>query len=61
MVLELVCNERIKGETAKLLPPDSYQLPNGRATMHKIYHDKEHPTRLVLPVIPKAVNVLYKD
>jgi len=58
--LELACNEPLDGEDAKLLPPDSYHLPSGRATMHKIYRDKDYPSRLVLPYIPKEYNVLNK-
>lgn len=57
MELELSCNESIDEATAKLLPPDSYHLPSGRATTHKIYRDKNHASRLVLPVIPKAHRV----
>ncbi|MCK9508175.1 MAG: hypothetical protein M0Q54_07030, partial [Pigmentiphaga sp.] len=55
--LELACNESIDGDEAKLLPPDSYHLPSGRATMHKIYRDADHPSRLMLPVVPKAFMV----
>src|SRR5690606_23845084 len=50
--LELSCNEAIDDASAKLLPPDSYHLPSGRATAHKIYRDADHPSRLILPVIP---------
>lgn len=49
--LELSCNESIDEAEAKLLPPDSYHLPSGRATTHKIYRDKDHPSRLILPVV----------
>ena len=56
--LELACNEPLESEDVKLLPPDSYHLPSGRATTHKIYRDKEHPSRLILPFIPKEQNVL---
>jgi len=56
--LELACNEPLDGEDAKLLPPDSYHLPSGRATFYKIYRDKNHQSRLILPVIPKEKNVL---
>lgn len=58
--LELMCNEPLDGEDAKLLPPDSYHLPSGRATMHKIYRDADHPSRLVLPYIPTKHNVLHQ-
>lgn len=51
--LELSCNESIDEANAKLLPPDSYHLPSGRATSHKIYRDAAHRSRLVLPVIPR--------
>lgn len=56
--LELACNEPLDGEDAKLLPPDSYHLPSGRATFHKIYRDKDHHSRLILPFIPKDKNIL---
>ena len=52
--LEISCNESIDEGTAKLLPPDSYHLPSGRPTTHKFYRDRQHPSRLVLPVIPNA-------
>jgi predicted acyl esterase len=55
--LDLACNEPLDGEDAKLLPPDSYHLPSGRATTHKIYRDADHPSHLVLPVIPKQFDV----
>ncbi|TBL76555.1 CocE/NonD family hydrolase [Paenibacillus thalictri] len=55
--LELSCNESIDEANAKLLPPDSYHLPSGRATTHKIYRDAEYKSRLVLPVIPKPFSV----
>jgi len=35
-----------------LMAPDSFHLNSSRATSHKIYRDREHPSRLVLPVIP---------
>lgn len=55
--LELSCNESIDEANAKLLPPDSYHLPSGRATAHKIYRDAAHRSRLVLPVIPAKFRV----
>lgn len=58
--LELSCNESIGEAEASLLPPDSYHLPSGRATTHKIYRDASHPSRLVLPIIPKELNVMNK-
>lgn len=53
--LQLSCNEDINEEENKLLPPDSYHLPSGRATTHKIYRDKDHPSRLILPVVQKDI------
>jgi putative CocE/NonD family hydrolase len=50
--LELACNEPLSEAHAQLLPPDSYHLPSGRATAHKVYRDAAHPSRLLLPVIP---------
>ena len=50
--LELACNEPFGEAHAQLLPPDSYHLPSGRATAHKIYRDAAHPSHLLLPVIP---------
>ncbi|MFC2947603.1 CocE/NonD family hydrolase [Virgibacillus sediminis] len=54
MELVLSNNEQINDSSAQLLPPDSYHLPCGRATTHKIYRDKDHQSHLVLPVIPKS-------
>lgn len=31
-----------------------YHIPSSKITLHKIYHDKEHPSHLLLPIIPKA-------
>ena len=50
--LELLCNEPFADVVSQLLPPDSYHLPSGRATMHKIFRDAPHPSHLLLPVIP---------
>ena len=36
------------------MPPESGHLNSGRATTHKIYRDKDHPSYLLLPVIPAA-------
>ncbi|MED1605079.1 CocE/NonD family hydrolase [Cytobacillus kochii] len=58
--LELACNESVDEENAKLLPPDSYHLPSGRATMHKIYRDCDHLSRLILPVVPKELDITSK-
>jgi predicted acyl esterase len=51
--LELACNEPFAEEHATLLPPDSYHLPSGRATCHKIFRDAVHQSHLLLPVIPR--------
>jgi uncharacterized protein len=52
--LEIASLEPIFGdEFIGLLPPDALHLPSGRATTHKIYRDKGHPSHLLLPVIPK--------
>jgi len=58
MELELACNEKIEDENYKMLPPESYHLPSGRATTHKIYRDAEHPSRLVLPMVPQDKSVV---
>jgi len=34
------------------MPPESGHLNSGRATTHKIFRDKVHPSHLVLPIIP---------
>lgn len=34
-----------------LLAPDSFHLNSSRATTHKSYRDRSHPSRLLLPVI----------
>jgi hypothetical protein len=31
-----------------------YHIPSSQITLHKIYHDKEHPSHLLIPVIPKT-------
>ncbi|HKU84766.1 MAG TPA: CocE/NonD family hydrolase [Casimicrobiaceae bacterium] len=54
MLLDLGCNEPLFDADAQLLPPDSYHLPSGRATAHRIYRDAAHPSHLLLPVIPAA-------
>jgi uncharacterized protein len=51
--LEVMCNEPFADAFAQLLPPDSYHLPSGRATTHKIFRDARHLSHLLLPVIPK--------
>lgn len=55
--LEIGCNEDLDSEDNKLLPPDSFHLPSGRATMHKIYRDKDFQSRIVLPYIPKEHDI----
>ena len=50
--LELMCNEPFADGFSQLLPPDSYHLPSGRATTHKIFRDAAHQSYLLLPVIP---------
>jgi len=48
----LMCNEPFADAFSQLLPPDSYHLPSGRATTHKVFRDALHPSHLLLPVIP---------
>lgn len=50
--LELSCQEPFDDTAVALLPPDSFHLPSSRATTHKIYRDRNHPSHLLLPVIP---------
>ncbi len=50
--LEVRSQEASDDPQAALLPPDASHLPSGRATTHKIYRDKEHPSPLLLPIIP---------
>ena len=50
--LEIRSQEASDDPMAALLPPDAGHLPSGRATTHKIYRDKDHPSYLLLPVIP---------
>jgi predicted acyl esterase len=52
MELELSSQESLTDATTALLPPDSFHLPSGRATTHKIYRDRNHPSYLLLPMIP---------
>ncbi len=52
MELEIRSQEASDDPLAALLPPDASHLPSGRATTHKIYRDKEHPSHLLLPLIP---------
>ncbi|RDE07881.1 CocE/NonD family hydrolase [Pelagibacterium lacus] len=50
---ELSCNESFTDEHAQLLPPDSFHLPSGRATAHKIFRDRDHQSHLLLPIVAK--------
>ena len=50
--LELCCNEPLADANSQLLPPDSYHLPSGRATTHRIFRDAAHHSHILLPVIP---------
>ena len=51
--IELSSLEPFHDAAIALLPPDSFHLPSSRATTHKIYRDQDHPSHLLLPVIPK--------
>ena len=51
--LEIRSVEPIADPSISLLPPDSFHLPSGRATTHKIYRDNTHPSHLLLPIIPR--------
>jgi hypothetical protein len=51
--LELSSQESFTDAAIALLPPDSFHLPSGRATTHKIYRDRSYPSHLLLPIIPK--------
>ena len=51
--LEVSSQESLTDPNIGLLPPDSFHLPSGRATTHKIYRDKDHLSHLLLPIIPK--------
>jgi predicted acyl esterase len=50
--VELMCNEPFADGFSQLLPPDSYHLPSGRATTHKVFRDSAHQSHLLLPFIP---------
>jgi len=52
--LEIRSQEGSDDPMAALLPPDASHLPSGRATTHKIYRDKDHPSYLLLPLIPSG-------
>jgi uncharacterized protein len=50
--IELASQEPFADAAMALLPPDSFHLPSSRATTHKVYRDRSHPSHLLLPVIP---------
>ena len=50
--LELSSQQSFTDATLALLPPDSFHLPSGRPTTHKIYRDRNYPSHLLLPIIP---------
>jgi hypothetical protein len=52
MELEISSQESLTDAAVALLPPDSFHLPSGRATTHKIYRDSKHMSHLLLPCIP---------
>jgi len=52
MELEIRSQEDPFDPLLGLLPPDAFHLNSARATFHKIYRDKTHPSHLVLPIIP---------
>ena len=52
--MELSSLESFHDAEIALLPPDSFHLPSSRATTHKIYRDKDHPSHILLPIIPRS-------
>ena len=52
--MELSSLESFHDAEIALLPPDSFHLPSSRATTHKIYRDKDHPSHILLPIIPRG-------
>jgi hypothetical protein len=46
--------EYVNDPNLALLAPDSFHLNTSRATTHRIYRDRSHPSRLLLPVIGAA-------
>jgi len=56
MELEISSQEPFTDASLALLPPDSFHLPSGRATTHKIFRDSKYPSHLLLPVIPRKEN-----
>jgi predicted acyl esterase len=51
--LEIKSVESTSDPSLALLAPDSFHLNSSRSTTHKIYRDRVHQSRLLLPVIPK--------
>ncbi len=49
--LELSSIEPVEDPAIAKLPPEGFHLPSGRATTHKIYRDRAHPSYLILPHI----------
>ena len=54
MELEIRSQEDPFDPMLGILPPDSFHLNSARATFHKIYRDKTHPSHLLLPIIPRG-------
>jgi predicted acyl esterase len=52
MELEIRSQEDPFDPLLGFLPPDAFHLNSARATFHKIYRDKSHPSHLLLPMIP---------
>ena len=52
--LEISSIESLTDSATALLPPDSFHLPGGRATTHKIFRDRNYPSYLLLAVIPQG-------
>ena len=59
--LEIRSIESAGDPTLVLLAPDSFHLNSSRATTHKIYRDKNHQSRLLLPVIPTEYRANKED
>jgi len=54
MELEIRNNEDPFDPLLGILPPDAFHLNTMRATVHKIYRDRDHASYLLLPVIPRT-------
>jgi predicted acyl esterase len=52
MQLEIRSVEAPDDPHVALMAPDSFHLNSARATSHKIYRDKQHRSRIHLPIIP---------